>query len=190
MSGASRRACNVAGLLGIPGGPNRIVGQRLGRIPGELGAPRVLRSQFRHRRDRDPDDAVAVHGRADADPRASTATVLDSIPRGRCRTICRPGSRSLSNPCARRCLSPRIAAVPVPLVNFWPDRPRSSSPKWAASWWARQGSNLGPPPCQGGALPLSYTPAVPVRRGFPTFSPPDWQPVRSRRSGKTRPKAS
>jgi hypothetical protein len=31
---------------------------------------------------------------------------------------------------------------------------------------------------------------VPVRRGFPTFSPPDWQPVRSRRSGKTRPKAS
>ena len=31
-------------------------------------------------------------------------------------------------------------------------------------WWARQGLNLWPPPCQGGALPLSY---APIRRREP-----------------------
>ncbi len=31
---------------------------------------------------------------------------------------------------------------------------RSSLP----DWWAHQGSNLGPLPCQGSALPLSYAP--------------------------------
>lgn len=28
-------------------------------------------------------------------------------------------------------------------------------------WWARQGLNLRPPPCEGDALPLSY---APIRR--------------------------
>jgi hypothetical protein len=31
------------------------------------------------------------------------------------------------------------------------------SPKGEA-WWAHKGSNLGPLPCEGNALPLSYAP--------------------------------
>jgi hypothetical protein len=27
-------------------------------------------------------------------------------------------------------------------------------------WWAHKGSNLGPLPCEGNALPLSYAPEV------------------------------
>jgi hypothetical protein len=33
-----------------------------------------------------------------------------------------------------------------------------------AQWWAHKGSNLGPLPCEGNALPLSYAPGRPVRR--------------------------
>ena len=33
-----------------------------------------------------------------------------------------------------------------------------------SAWWARQGLNLRPHPCEGCALPLSYAPAV---RGLP-----------------------
>ena len=29
-----------------------------------------------------------------------------------------------------------------------------------SQWWAQQGSNLRPPPCKGGALPLSYAPVT------------------------------
>jgi hypothetical protein len=28
------------------------------------------------------------------------------------------------------------------------------------SWWAHKGSNLGPLPCEGNALPLSYAPGI------------------------------
>jgi hypothetical protein len=35
------------------------------------------------------------------------------------------------------------------------------SPKGEA-WWAHKGSNLGPLPCEGNALPLSYAPGRPV----------------------------
>ncbi len=38
-------------------------------------------------------------------------------------------------------------------------------------WWARQGSNLWPPRCQHGALPLSYAPKTPPLNGG--FSRPD-----------------
>ena len=34
------------------------------------------------------------------------------------------------------------------------------SPKGEA-WWAHKGSNLGPLPCEGNALPLSYAPGCP-----------------------------
>jgi hypothetical protein len=27
-------------------------------------------------------------------------------------------------------------------------------------WWAHKGSNLGPLPCEGNALPLSYAPGI------------------------------
>src|ERR1700731_3021318 len=30
-------------------------------------------------------------------------------------------------------------------------------------WWAHKGSNLGPLPCEGNALPLSYAPGIFVR---------------------------
>jgi hypothetical protein len=30
-------------------------------------------------------------------------------------------------------------------------------------WWAHKGSNLGPLPCEGNALPLSYAPGILVR---------------------------
>ena len=39
-------------------------------------------------------------------------------------------------------------------------------------WWARQGLNLRPPPCQGGALPLSYTP---IRLAASSVRPPPQQ---------------
>ena len=32
-----------------------------------------------------------------------------------------------------------------------------------AKWWAHKGSNLGPLPCEGNALPLSYAPGIFVR---------------------------
>src|SRR5206468_829433 len=31
-------------------------------------------------------------------------------------------------------------------------------------WWAHKGSNLGPLPCEGNALPLSYAPGTSVHR--------------------------
>src|SRR5580692_3309614 len=31
-------------------------------------------------------------------------------------------------------------------------------------WWAHKGSNLGPLPCEGNALPLSYAPGIVVHR--------------------------
>src|SRR6202049_3368417 len=31
-------------------------------------------------------------------------------------------------------------------------------------WWAHKGSNLGPLPCEGNALPLSYAPGIFVKR--------------------------
>ena len=47
---------------------------------------------------------------------------------------------------------------------------RSKSQKYAAirnrkeiqrdAWWAHKGSNLGPLPCEGNALPLSYAPGI------------------------------
>lgn len=37
-------------------------------------------------------------------------------------------------------------------------------------WWARQGSNLRPLPCEGNALPLCYAPAFAQRRGARTFA--------------------
>jgi hypothetical protein len=37
------------------------------------------------------------------------------------------------------------------------------SPKGEA-WWAHKGSNLGPLPCEGNALPLSYAPGRLMRR--------------------------
>ena len=33
----------------------------------------------------------------------------------------------------------------------------------AVKWWAQQGSNLRPPRCQRGALPLSYMPEISAR---------------------------
>src|ERR1700722_19458729 len=35
------------------------------------------------------------------------------------------------------------------------------SPKGEA-WWTHKGSNLGPLPCEGNALPLSYASGIPV----------------------------
>src|SRR3712207_339555 len=35
---------------------------------------------------------------------------------------------------------------------------RRTSTTPAEGWWAQRGSNPRPPPCKGGALPLSYTP--------------------------------
>src|SRR5581483_7134921 len=34
-------------------------------------------------------------------------------------------------------------------------------------WWAHKGSNLGPLPCEGNALPLSYAPGNVVLRQWP-----------------------
>ena len=35
-------------------------------------------------------------------------------------------------------------------------------------WWAHKGSNLGPLPCEGNALPLSYAPGNFVRDAMAT----------------------
>ena len=35
------------------------------------------------------------------------------------------------------------------------------------AWWAHKGSNLGPLPCEGNALPLSYAPGTTCRRPQP-----------------------
>src|SRR6185437_4117195 len=35
-----------------------------------------------------------------------------------------------------------------------------------AEWWAHKGSNLGPLPCEGNALPLSYAPGQWPRSNF------------------------
>ena len=53
-------------------------------------------------------------------------------------------------------------------VSFGPeaipreDRSRKNSINKGLRWWAHKGSNLGPLPCEGNALPLSYAPGRPV----------------------------
>jgi hypothetical protein len=32
--------------------------------------------------------------------------------------------------------------------------------EWAGKWWTHKGSNLGPLPCEGNALPLSYASGI------------------------------
>src|SRR3954447_5053577 len=52
--------------------------------------------------------------------------------------------------------------------------------------WAQQGSNLRPPPCKGGALPLSYTPS---KRGS-AYASPEAGPTGGGRKKRQRPPAS
>src|ERR1700758_5888512 len=47
-----------------------------------------------------------------------------------------------------------VAPEPVPI--FWPAAPCIA--RKGKAWWAHKGSNLGPLPCEGNALPLSYAP--------------------------------
>jgi hypothetical protein len=56
--------------------------------------------------------------------------------------------------------APRASAPVVPRL-FWGTPPGNQFPKSLivrAQWWAHKGSNLGPLPCEGNALPLSYAP--------------------------------
>ena len=55
----------------------------------------------------------------------------------------------------------RCALVVPPL--FWGTMQGSRASKSlnsASKWWAHKGSNLGPLPCEGNALPLSYAPGT------------------------------
>ena len=44
--------------------------------------------------------------------------------------------------------------------RFWPDDRFANRLLHGEEWWARQGLNLRPLPCEGSALPLSYAPAA------------------------------
>jgi len=70
------------------------------------------------------------------------------------------------------------AFVPV-IFRFENFRPRKAGHKipifLRVLWWARQGLNLRPHPCEGCALPLSYAPAA-----------PELSAVRSRASNQVR----
>ena len=45
------------------------------------------------------------------------------------------------------------------LLELWDGRTSAVSRK-RLKWWAHKGSNLGPLPCEGNALPLSYAPGI------------------------------
>ena len=55
----------------------------------------------------------------------------------------------------------RCAPIVPPL--FWgtlQGKPATKSLNSGLKWWAHKGSNLGPLPCEGNALPLSYAPGT------------------------------
>jgi hypothetical protein len=55
-------------------------------------------------------------------------------------------------------------AVPRDFRGTDGGRQPSKSLFFIAFWWAHKGSNLGPLPCEGNALPLSYAPGIFVKR--------------------------
>ena len=68
-----------------------------------------------------------------------------------------------------------LRATPDPLRHDW-TRLREASWTWlrhakplGEAWWAHKGSNLGPLPCEGNALPLSYAPGT-IMQGGRTLS--------------------
>jgi hypothetical protein len=68
--------------------------------------------------------------------------------------------------------APRASAPVVPRL-FWGTPPGNQFPKSLivrAQWWAHKGSNLGPLPCEGNALPLSYAPGRRIWRPEPAIT--------------------
>jgi hypothetical protein len=51
----------------------------------------------------------------------------------------------------------RAVCVRMPVREVRPAR-RNGKDHHRDEWWAHKGSNLGPLPCEGNALPLSYAP--------------------------------
>jgi hypothetical protein len=45
-------------------------------------------------------------------------------------------------------------------MSFLPSRRRDGDLGLPQFWWTHKGSNLGPLPCEGNALPLSYASGI------------------------------
>ena len=70
----------------------------------------------------------------------------------------RASSRAIWNSVIARSLSRHQSTPPSRGTCGWPDARRLSPGQASRAWWARQGLNLRPHPCEGCALPLSYAP--------------------------------
>jgi hypothetical protein len=68
---------------------------------------------------------------------------------------------------------PCAPAVPSVKSSLWAQQSREYREYRGKGliWWAHKGSNLGPLPCEGNALPLSYAPGILVHDQRPKAAP-------------------
>ena len=97
-------------------------------------------------------------------------------------------SRLASGSAATVCYGDTTPSAPIVPQFFWGTSSGSHFPKLlitGTNWWTHKGSNLGPLPCEGNALPLSYASGNGENQGrqSPRFTK-DGPSVSSEQSGR------